>query len=76
MQVKKYQAADTQQAMRLVRAAHGPDAVILDCRSIAGGVEVVVSLEELIESSAPATHLPKPIWHLRVIPEVSASQRP
>lgn len=56
MQVKKYQAADTQQAMRLVRAAHGPDAVILDCRSIAGGVEVVVSLEELVESSAPATH--------------------
>lgn len=56
MQVKKYQAADTQQAMRLVRAAHGPDAVILDCRSIAGGVEVVVSLEELLESSAPATH--------------------
>ncbi|CAA0090655.1 Flagellar biosynthesis protein FlhF [Zhongshania aliphaticivorans] len=51
MQVKKYQAADTQQAMRLVRAAHGPDAVILDCRSIAGGVEVVVSLESMPESS-------------------------
>ena len=55
MQVKKYQAADTQQAMRLVRAAHGPDAVIMDCRSIAGGVEVVVSLDEMFESAAPST---------------------
>tara|TARA_R110001592_G_scaffold97408_7_gene279092 strand:+ start:5545 stop:6897 length:1353 start_codon:yes stop_codon:yes gene_type:complete len=54
MQVKKYQAADTQQAMRLVRAAHGPDAVILDCRSVAGGVEVVVSLEGMLETSMAA----------------------
>lgn len=61
MQVKKYQAADTQQAMRLVRAAHGPDAVILDCRSVAGGVEVVVSLEGMLETSmaaAPAASFP------------------
>jgi flagellar biosynthesis protein FlhF len=54
MQVKKYQATDTQQAMRLVRAAHGPDAVILDCRSVAGGVEVVVSLDGMLETSMPA----------------------
>ena len=54
MQVKKYQAADTQQAMRLVRAAHGPDAVILDCRSVAGGVEVVVSLEGMLETAMAA----------------------
>ncbi|WP_269620498.1 flagellar biosynthesis protein FlhF [Zhongshania sp. BJYM1] len=58
MQVKKYQAADTQQAMRLVRAAHGPDAVILDCRSIAGGVEVVVSLDGMVDTSAPAFQTP------------------
>lgn len=60
MQVKKYQAADTQQAMRLVRAAHGPDAVILDCRSIAGGVEVVVSLDGMVDTSAPAFQTPAP----------------
>lgn len=54
MQVKKYQATDTQQAMRLVRAAHGPDAVILDCRSVAGGVEVVVSLDGMLETSMAA----------------------
>jgi flagellar biosynthesis protein FlhF len=54
MQVKKYQATDAQQAMRLVRAAHGPDAVILDCRRVAGGVEVVVSLEGMLETSMAA----------------------
>ncbi|MBQ0797237.1 flagellar biosynthesis protein FlhF [Zhongshania sp.] len=58
MQVKKYQAADTQQAMRLVRAAHGPDAVILDCRSVAGGVEVVVSLEGMLETAMAAPQAP------------------
>lgn len=49
MQVKKYRAADSQQAMRLVRAAHGPDAVILDFHTIDGGVEVVVSLDDSAE---------------------------
>jgi flagellar biosynthesis protein FlhF len=57
MQVKRYRAADSQQAMRLVRAAHGPDAVILDCHTVEGGVEVLVSLDEGAEatsSSAPS----------------------
>uniref|UniRef100_UPI00258259F4 hypothetical protein n=1 Tax=uncultured Spongiibacter sp. TaxID=870896 RepID=UPI00258259F4 len=45
MNVKKYRAADSEQAMRMIRAAHGPDAVILDCQSVAGGVELVVSWE-------------------------------
>ena len=52
MQVKKYRAADSQQAMRLVRAAHGPDAVILDFHTIDGGVEVVVSLDDSSDSMA------------------------
>ena len=51
MQVKKYRAADSQQAMRLVRAAHGPDAVILDFHTIDGGVEVVVSLDDSAEQA-------------------------
>ena len=46
MKVKKYRAADSQQAMRMVKAAHGPDAVVLDCYSVADGVEFVVSYEE------------------------------
>ena len=46
MNVKKYRAADSEQAMRMIRAAHGPDAVILDCQSVPGGVELVVSWDE------------------------------
>lgn len=46
MNVKKYRAANSQQAMRMIRAAHGPDAIVLDCLSIAGGVEFVVSWDE------------------------------
>jgi flagellar biosynthesis protein FlhF len=52
MQVKRYRAADSQQAMRLVRAAHGPDAVILDCHTVEGGVEVLVSLDEGAEATS------------------------
>ncbi|WP_372863032.1 flagellar biosynthesis protein FlhF [Spongiibacter sp.] len=52
MNVKTYRAADSEQAMRMIRAAHGPDAVILDCKSVAGGVELVVSWESLDGGSA------------------------
>ncbi len=57
MQVKKYRAADSQQAMRLVRAAHGPDAVILDFHTIDGGVEVVVSLDDGAEQAGHTTQV-------------------
>lgn len=45
MNVKTYRAQDSEQAMRMIRAAHGPDAVILDCKSVVGGIELVVSWE-------------------------------
>ncbi len=57
MQVKKYRAADSQQAMRMVRAAHGPDAVILDFHTVDGGVEVVVSLDDNAEHSGLASQI-------------------
>lgn len=60
MKVKTYQAADSEQAMRMISAAHGPDAVILDCKSIPGGVELVVSWEEPDheeENFEPVVHL-------------------
>ncbi|GAB3375358.1 flagellar biosynthesis protein FlhF [Spongiibacter taiwanensis] len=55
MKIKKYRAADTRQAMKLVKAAHGPDAVVLDCYSVDDGVELVVSWEDT--SHAPNTEL-------------------
>jgi len=57
MQVKKYRAVDSQQAMRMVRAAHGPDAVILDLHTIEGGVEVVVSLDEAASHGAASAQV-------------------
>lgn len=62
MQIKHYRAADMRQALRQVREAQGPDAVILSSRRIAGGVEVVAAVDydgeaaatEQLAGSAPA----------------------
>lgn len=53
MNIKKYRAPDTAQAMKLVREAHGPDAIILDCYPIQGGVEVAVSWEDTLDGNTP-----------------------
>lgn len=52
MKIKKYRAADTRQAMKLVKAAHGPDAVVLDCYSVEDGVELVVSWEDTVSPAS------------------------
>ena len=44
MKIKHYRAADMRQALRQVREAQGPDAVILSSRRIANGVEVVAAV--------------------------------
>jgi flagellar biosynthesis protein FlhF len=45
MKIKHYRAADMRQALRQVREAQGPDAVILSSRRIANGVEVVAAID-------------------------------
>jgi flagellar biosynthesis protein FlhF len=45
MKIKHYQAPDMRQALRQVREAQGPDAVILSSRKITGGVEVVAAVD-------------------------------
>ncbi|HEY7639236.1 MAG TPA: flagellar biosynthesis protein FlhF [Steroidobacteraceae bacterium] len=45
MKIKHYRAADMRQALRQVRDAQGPDAVILSSRRISGGVEVVAAVD-------------------------------
>lgn len=45
MKLKHYRAPDMRQALRQVREAQGPDAVILSSRRIAGGVEVVAAID-------------------------------
>lgn len=52
MKIKHYRAADMRQALRQVRDAQGPDAVILSSRRIANGVEVVAAVDYDIEVEA------------------------
>lgn len=45
MKIKHYRAVDMRQALRQVRDAQGPDAVILSSRRVNGGVEVVAAID-------------------------------
>jgi flagellar biosynthesis protein FlhF len=59
MKIKHYRAADMRQALRQVRDAQGPDAVILSSRRISGGVEVIAAVDydvdvELPQATEPA----------------------
>lgn len=64
MKIKHYKAPDMRTALRQVKDAQGPDAVILSSRRIAGGVEVVAAIdydgeesvtEQLSQGVAPAS---------------------
>lgn len=53
MKMKHYRAPDMRQALRQVRDAQGPDAVILSSKRIAGGVEVVAAVDyDAVDSPA------------------------
>ena len=52
MKIKHYRAPDMRQALRQVRDAQGPDAVILSSRKVSGGVEVVAAVDYDAEVSA------------------------
>jgi flagellar biosynthesis protein FlhF len=52
MKIKHYRASDMRQALRQVRDAQGPDAVILSSRRISGGVEVVAAVDYDVDFDA------------------------
>lgn len=52
MKIKHYHAPDMRQALRQVREAQGPDAVILSSRRVSGGVEVVAAVDYDVEEAA------------------------
>ncbi len=58
MKVKRFFAADMRQAIRMVRADIGPDAVILSTKRVRGGVELIAAMEYdeamLVGAVAPA----------------------
>ncbi len=45
MKIRRFQAGDMRQAIRQVREALGPDAVILSNKSVQGGVEIVAAVD-------------------------------
>lgn len=45
MKIKKYFAADSREALRLVREEQGPEAMIIANRKVAGGVEIIAALD-------------------------------
>jgi flagellar biosynthesis protein FlhF len=51
MKIKHYRAADMRQALRQVREAQGPDAVILSSRRIQNGVEVVAAVDYDVDAA-------------------------
>lgn len=52
MKIKHYRAPDMRQALRQVRDAQGPDAVILSSRRVPDGVEVVAAIDYEGEDAA------------------------
>ena len=58
MKVRRFFAPDMRQAIRLVREAQGPDAVILSNRKVDGGVEIIAAVDydaSLMDDARPAT---------------------
>ena len=53
MNVKKFSASSTREALRMVRDALGPDAVILSNRNVNGSVEILALASEDMSSLAP-----------------------
>ncbi|MBN2397403.1 MAG: flagellar biosynthesis protein FlhF [Deltaproteobacteria bacterium] len=61
MQIKRYEAVSTSEAMKKIKTDLGPDAVVLSTRKLKGGIEVVAAREgfgletgkgEMVESGA------------------------
>ncbi|MBC7453802.1 MAG: flagellar biosynthesis protein FlhF [Massilia sp.] len=80
MNVKKFTAATAREALRKVRDALGPDAVILSNRPVDGGVEILALANDDVASiSAPAfgseMAQPAPFLHHTAPPESYANRR-
>src|ERR1044072_1303353 len=58
MKMKHYRAPDMRQALRQVRDAQGPDAVILSSRRISRGVEVVAAVDYDVDVELPIAQEP------------------
>lgn len=78
MKIKRYFAADIRQAMRMVREAQGPDAVILSNRRVKGGVEIVaaVDYDETAATGGSANKITSIFPEREAAPAVTAPTEP
>lgn len=61
MNVRKFTANNTREALRIVKEALGPDAVILSNRNVNGRVEIMAMADDLVENlQSPAEAMPVP----------------
>ena len=72
MNVKRFVAANMQQALRLVSQELGPDAVIMSSKKIAEGFEVVAALD--YQSGQDASSNPEVERQLRLQRELEAAK--
>ncbi|HEX8614993.1 MAG TPA: flagellar biosynthesis protein FlhF [Telluria sp.] len=78
MNVKKFTAATSRDALRKVREALGPDAVILSNRPVDGVVEILALASDdvaSISSPAPESEMAQPRPSLSIPPETYANRR-
>ncbi len=78
MNVKKFTAATSREALRKVRDALGPDAVILSNRPVDGVVEILALANDDVASMASPAHetdMAQPRPHLSMPPESYANRR-
>ncbi|HAT2137989.1 TPA: flagellar biosynthesis protein FlhF [Legionella pneumophila] len=63
MKLKRFVAADTRSAMQQIKAAFGPDAVILSSHNIKDGVEIVAAIDfdETVISTQAAVAIAEPL---------------
>jgi flagellar biosynthesis protein FlhF len=82
MKMRRYLASDMRQALKAVREAQGPDAVILSSRRVDGGVEVVAAIDydepgaEAVAPAAPRLPAGKLFRSAAVPPSAPASAAP
>lgn len=58
MNVRKFTATTTREALRIVKEALGPDAVILSNRSVNGRIEIMAMADTVVESLPESAHAP------------------
>ncbi len=76
MNVRKFHASTTREALRLVRDALGADAIILGNRQIPGGIEIMAVADQDVSSLTQAQPISAPVVEKPAVPPPSQSAAP